>query len=99
MTMVLGVSVLLILANALFVAAEFALIGSPRPALEGKASRGDRFARRILDTLTSPKRQGEYIATSQLGITLASLGLGMYGEHALATAIEHGFLSMTGISA
>ena len=58
MTTVLFVSLLLILANALFVAAEFALIGSPRPALEGQASRGDRFARRILRTLTSPQTSG-----------------------------------------
>lgn len=91
MAIVLAVSFVLILANALFVAAEFALIASPRSALETRVSEGDRFARRILDTLTSPKAQDEYIATSQLGITLASLGLGMYGEHTLAELIEPWF--------
>jgi len=88
MTIVLVLSLLLVLANAVYVAAEFALIASPRPALEQRASRGDRFARRILKTITSPRHQDEYVATSQIGITLASLGLGMYGEHALADLFE-----------
>ena len=89
LVVVLLLSLLLILTNALFVAAEFALIGSPKASLEGRASRGDKFAARILRTLTSPKRQDEYLAASQLGITLASLGLGMYGEHRLAEFFEH----------
>ena len=84
MSMVLGISLVLILINAAFVAAEFALIASPRASLEHQAAQGDRLARRMLNTLTVPHRQDAYVATAQLGITLASLGLGMYGEHALA---------------
>jgi len=91
MSTVLTLSFLLILANALFVAAEFALIASPKPSLEQRAARGDRFAKRILRTVTSPVHQDRYIAASQLGITLASLGLGMYGEHTLAHLIEPWF--------
>ena len=85
---VLLLSLLFVALNGLYVGAEFALLAAPRAAFEHRAAAGDRFAARILAGLTSPKRQDQYVATAQIAITLASLGLGMYGEHELATLLE-----------
>jgi CBS domain containing-hemolysin-like protein len=70
------------------VAAEFAIIGAPRPTVEAAAVKGDRVAGRLLRLIRSTQQQDRFIATAQLGITLASLGLGMYGEHVLADWFE-----------
>jgi hypothetical protein len=85
---VVFVTLAFLLANAFFVAAEFAVIGVSRASVTNSANRGDSMAARVLGLLTSPVRQDRFIATAQIGITVASLGLGMYGEHTFAAWLE-----------
>jgi magnesium and cobalt exporter, CNNM family len=80
--------ILLVFLNAFFVAAEFALVGARRTRLEEMALRGNRKASLAHKATQSLDR---YISATQLGITLASLGLGWIGEPALAGLVEGAF--------
>ncbi|MDH3944780.1 MAG: hemolysin family protein [Anaerolineae bacterium] len=74
----------LIALNGLFVAAEFAIIAAPRTRLQRLAEEGSAIAARVLAILDDPEKQNLFITTAQVGITIASLGLGMYGENVMA---------------
>ena len=86
--------VLLVFLNGFFVAAEFALVGVRRSRIETLAESGDRRAQRLISILDN---LNAYLSASQLGITLASLGLGWLGEPTVAHMLE-GPLARAGIS-
>lgn len=87
------ITVVLLALNALFVAAEFALLTARRHRLEQFASEGRRGARAAL---AGVRELSLMLAAAQLGITMASLGLGIIGEPAIAHALEP-LLEATGL--
>lgn len=78
-------AVFLLAANAFFVGSEFALISARRTQIEPRAAAGSRMAR---TTLRAMENVSLVMAGAQLGITLASLGLGAIGEPAVAHLLE-----------
>jgi CBS domain containing-hemolysin-like protein len=78
-------AVVLLLLNAFFVGAEFALLSARRSQIEPRAHEGSRAAR---TTLRAMEQVSLVMAGAQLGITICSLGLGAIGEPAVAHLIE-----------
>ncbi len=74
----------LLAANGLFVAAEFSIVRARRTRVTQLVQQGRRFAPAVQRAINNPE---PYLAASQLGITMASLGLGWIGEPALAALI------------
>ncbi|MCL6457469.1 MAG: hemolysin family protein [Gorillibacterium sp.] len=94
----IGLNLLLVLflvgINAFFVAAEFSLVKIRRTRLQELVSQGNGKAKHamiVTDKLDT------YLSASQLGITLASLGIGYIGEPAIAELIFEPLLSSAGI--
>lgn len=82
-----SVIVFLILVNALYVTAEFGVLGVRRSRIRHLAHRGHRLARRLLPVVEDPQALDRYIAASQIGITLSSLVLGAWAQVTLAPAL------------
>lgn len=81
----IGVAVLLLLCNALFVGAEFSLLSSRRDRLEALREQGVARAKTVINA----SQEGSLmLASAQLGITLCSLGLGRIGEPAVAHQLD-----------
>ena len=94
----LVVIIILVLLNGVFVAAEFAMIGSRKSQLRQLADEGNTVAAKVYAVRADNKRQDNYIATAQLGITIATLGLGMYGEPRVAEMIEPSLIQILGFA-
>lgn len=87
----------LIFLTGIFVAAEFAIVSASRTVIEKKASEGNPVAKIIYGIHNKHGEIERYIASAQVGITLASLALGMYGEHLVAAWIAHWLKNISGI--
>jgi CBS domain containing-hemolysin-like protein len=83
--MALAFSLLLLLGNAFFVGAEFALVSARRTQIEPRADAGSAAAK---ITLRAMENMSLVIGVNQLGITVCSLVLGAVGEPAVAHLVE-----------
>ncbi|MDB5166589.1 MAG: hypothetical protein JWM37_661 [Candidatus Saccharibacteria bacterium] len=91
----LAVSIFLLLACGVFVAAEFALIAVNRSTVERLAAKGDSRAKGVAHALSTLSTQ---LSSAQVGITVTNLAIGLLAEPAIAHAL-HGPLVGLGISA
>lgn len=86
---------LMVVANALYVAAEFATVGSRRSRVQEAAEAGNVWAAKLLGILRDPKKLDSYVAGCQVGITVSSLVAGAYGQAQL-TPLLTPFLGAVG---
>ncbi|MGB7219317.1 MAG: hemolysin family protein [Vicinamibacterales bacterium] len=82
---------LLVFANGFFVAAEFSIVTVRKTRVDQLVAEGHWGARAVRRAVTEPDH---YIAATQLGITMASLGLGWVGEPLLASLVQPALTSL-----
>src|SRR3954466_7288342 len=81
----LGGMMALVCANGVFVAAEFSMVTVRKTRIDQLIAEGHRGARAVRRAVSNPD---PFIAATQLGITMASIGLGWIGEPALAAMVQ-----------
>src|SRR5438445_9839995 len=91
LTLRLVAVIVLVAANAFFVAAEFALVAARRMRIEALVRRGDRKAKTVQKALQDLYRQ---LSAAQLGITLASILLGYVAEDTVAHLFRDWFAAL-----
>src|SRR3989454_10630920 len=91
LTLRLVAVIVLVAANAFFVAAEFALVATRRTRIEALVRRGDRKAKTVQKALQDLYRQ---LSAAQLGITLASILLGYVAENTVAHLFRDWFAAL-----
>ncbi len=94
---IFAVIVLLLAANALYVAAEFAAVSARRTRIQERAAEGNRVAKSLLSVLESREELDRYIAACQIGITLSSLVIGFYGQAQLGPYLSPLFVRFGGL--
>lgn len=82
-----GIILLLIALTGFYVAAEFGAVGVRRSRLRRLCEDGDATAARLLPIVESPQRLNQYIAASQVGITLSGMILGAFAEATISPRI------------
>jgi CBS domain containing-hemolysin-like protein len=78
------VVVMMVFFNALYVAAEFAAVSARKDRLSQMADEGNRLAKLLLPIVEDSRVLDNYVATSQVGITVSSLVLGAFGQNVIA---------------
>jgi CBS domain containing-hemolysin-like protein len=86
--LLLLITLLLVVINGLFVAAEFSLVRAKASLLETRVEDEGDDSRRTRAAITAMSQIDSYLSACQLGITMASIGLGFAGEPALGHLIE-----------
>lgn len=94
-----AVILVLILINALYVAAEFGAVGVRRSRVKRLSEDGHWLARTLLPFIDDPANLDRYVAVSQIGITLSSLVLGAYAQATVAVSLAPSLVSWFSLDA